>query len=78
MAADPHYRPEKLERSSAPMFHAARKRVRRAMWEAYSWVVAEYAAAAERLRDGDRLVDFPEGTFPPRLPFVPFARGHPP
>ncbi len=30
MAADPHYRPEKLEHSSAPMFHAVRKRVRRA------------------------------------------------
>lgn len=78
MANDPHYRPDKLDQSPAPMFHAARKRVRRAMWEAYAWVVEEYRAAAERLRAGDRLVEFPEGTFPPGLPFVPFARGHPP
>ncbi len=78
MAMDPHHRPEKLESSPAPMFHAARKRVRHEMWEAYLWVVTEYRLAAERLALGDRLAEFPEGTFPPRLPFVPFARGHPP
>ncbi len=77
MAMDPHFRPEKLESSSAPMFHAARKHIRRAMWEAYAWVVKEYREAAERLREGDRLVAFPEGTFPPGLAFVPFLRGHP-
>lgn len=78
MAMDPHHRPEKLKSSPAPTFHAVRKSVRRAMWEAYAWVVAEYRRAAESLAKGDRLVEFPEGTFPPRLPFVSFARGHPP
>ncbi len=78
MATDPQYRPEKLERSPAPDFHARRKEVRKAMWEAYSWVVARYREAAERLRAGERNVAFPEGTFPPSMPFVPFPRGRPP
>ena len=78
MDTDPHHRPKKLKRSQAPDFHARSKKVHRAMREAYAWVVAEYRQAAERLRAGDRLVRFPEGTFPPSLPFVPFARGQPP
>ena len=78
MEVDPHYRPAELDRSPAPKFHARRKDVRKAMEDAYSWVVAEYRKAAERLRGGDRLVRFPEGTFPPGLPFVPFPRGRPP
>ena len=78
MATDPHHRPEKLDKSPAPLFHAAKKEVRRAMWEAYAWVVAEFHIAAGRLRAGDWRAQFPEGTFPPNLPFVPFARGHPP
>ena len=78
MEADPQYRPAKLDGSPAPDFHARRKDVRKAMREAYAWVVAAHAQAAERLRAGDRLVKFPEGTHPPGLPFVPFARGRPP
>ncbi len=78
MAADPHYRPPKLDRSPAPDFHARRKPVRKAMRYAYTWVVVEHARAAERLRGGNRRVSFPEGTFPPGLPFVPFPRGQPP
>ena len=77
MAVDPHYRPAKLDRSPAPMFHARRKEVCKAMWEAYAWIVAEYRKAAELLRLGDRRARFPEGTFPPRLPFVPLCRGRP-
>ena len=78
MEADPHYRPEQLDRSPAPQFHARRKEAWKAMWEAYAWVVAVYREAAERLRNGDQRARFPEGTFPPRLPFIPFARGQPP
>jgi len=37
-----------------------------------------FATFSEGLRAGDRLVNFPEGTHPPQLPFVPFARGRPP
>ena len=78
MSYDPHHRPGNLDRSPAPPFHARRKNVRKAMRYAYAWVVAEYRKAAERLRGGDRLARFPEGTFPPSQPFVPFARGQPP
>ena len=74
MEMDPHHRPEKLNRSPAPDFHARHKRVRQAMRAAYAWVVAEHRKAAERLRAGDRQARFPEGTFPPGLPFVPFPR----
>ncbi len=78
MASDPHHRPQKLKRSPAPDFHARRKAVREAMREAHAWVVVKYREAAERLRAGDLRVAFPEGTLPPSLPFIPFARGHPP
>ncbi len=78
MAMDPHYRPAKLDRSPAPDFHAQQKKTRKAMRDAYAWVVAAYREAAERLRAGDRLVSFPEGTFPPGLPFVPFPVARPP
>ncbi len=71
MAMAPDYRPDNQERSPAPMFHAWRDTVRKELWEAYSWVVASYREAAERLRAGDRMAVFPEGTFPPNLPFVP-------
>jgi len=75
MAADPHYRPEEVASSPAPLFHAFREQVREAMREAYGWVVAAHRAASERLRRGDRHAEFPEGTFPPSLPFVSFAQG---
>ena len=77
MAMDPHHRPQQLERSPAPDFHARRKEVRRALREAYAWVVSEHREAAERLRAGKSGVEFPEGTFPPGLPFVAFPRGQP-
>ncbi len=54
MEMDPHHRPEKLDRSPAPDFHARHKKVRQAMRATYVWVVAEHYKAAERLRAGDR------------------------
>jgi hypothetical protein len=54
------------------------------MWEAYREVIAAFREASARLREGDLEAEFPEGTFPPGLPFVPFpstvlatARGDP-
>ncbi len=78
MAVDSQYRPAEFERSPAPDFHARDKEVRKAMRDAYAMVVTAHAEASERLRAGDRMVNFPEGTHPPGLPFVPFARGQPP
>lgn len=66
----PHDRPLRSKRSPAPLVHAASAAVRRAFLEAYRTFVAAYCAASERLRLGDLSVAFPEGSFPPRLPFV--------
>ncbi len=69
-AQNPEARPRKIKKSPAPFCHALRKKDRKALWDAYSWFVAAYREAAEKLRDGDRDAGFPPGSFPPRLPFV--------
>ena len=43
------------------------------MWEAWREVTAAFRQASARLLAGERDVGFPEGTFPPHRPFVPFA-----
>ena len=40
------------------------------MREAFLLILAAYYEAAERLKAGERDVEFPENTFPPGLPFV--------
>lgn len=70
--------PKSVEKSPKPRFHTFRRAVYKTLWEAYSWVLAAYRDAADRLREGDRTAAFPEGTHPPSLPFVPFlSRGQP-
>jgi hypothetical protein len=71
LAQDPETRPETLARSSAPFVHAATRKIRKELWDAYGWFVAAYREAADRLRNGDRNAAFPPGSFPPHLPFVP-------
>lgn len=70
LAQDPHDRPEKLKKARAPAFHAVTKSARRELVEAYRWFVGAYRQAAERLGQGIEGARFPEGSFPPRLPFV--------
>jgi REP element-mobilizing transposase RayT len=70
LAQDPHDRPRELEKVGAPAFHAATKAARRELVEAYGWFVGAYREAAGRLRQGHRKARFPQGSFPPRLPFV--------
>ena len=80
MRVRPHKRPKKVERSRKPRFHAIKDSARQRMREAYAAVLMAYLIASERLKAGDRDADFPEGTFPPGLPFVPFTvrcRGQP-
>ena len=80
MRVRPHKRPRKVEKSPKPRFHAIADWARQRMLEAYTAVVVAYLIASERFKAGDLLTDFPEGTFPPRLPFVPFSvrcRGQP-
>jgi hypothetical protein len=58
---------------TAEVFHTAGRRAYLELREAYSRFVAAFRDAAEKLRAGDRLVAFPEGSFPPALPFVRLA-----
>ena len=67
---NPQTRPNELQTSPAPRVHAASKKERLAWREAFAWFVMQYREAAERLRNGDLDAPFPEGCFPPRLPFV--------
>jgi len=66
----PHDKPKAFKASPAPMFHAANPEDFWAMHNARKAKVAAYRDAAKRLRRGDTDVRFPEGCFPPRLPFV--------
>jgi hypothetical protein len=64
---DQAVRPKK---SPAPFCHAISKEVRKQMREAYRIFVAAYRHASEQLLAGNRNARFPEGCFPPALPFV--------
>jgi hypothetical protein len=65
----PHTQPNRIKKSPAPRFHAFAVAVRRALRDAYSAFVAAYRIAPEKLRGGDRGARFPDGCFPPALPF---------
>jgi len=67
---NPHGQPVKTKKSPAPLVHAASRRIRREIYEMYARFVATFREAAEHLRAGDRSAKFPEGSFPPGLPFV--------
>ncbi len=67
---DPDEKPKRIKRSPAPLVHAATRATRLAFREAYRQFVSAYRAAAEKLRAGERNVVFPDGSFPPALPFV--------
>ena len=66
----PHDKPKAFKPSPAPPFHAANREHFWAMHNARKAKVAAYRDASERLRRGETDVEFPEGCFPPRLPFV--------
>jgi len=74
----PHHRPKKAKESIAPRVHAATRKAREAYLAAYRWFVQAFRAASEKLREGHREVLFPEGSFPPGLPFVRPGLGIPP
>jgi hypothetical protein len=73
----PHTRPNRTKKSPAPLFHTASRKAYLELREAYSRFVAAFRDAAEKLRAGDRIARFPEGSFPPAMPFVrsAFAAG---
>ena len=66
----PHDKPKDFHPSPAPRFHAATREELWSMRYAREVKVAAYRDAAERLKRGETDVRFPEGCFPPPLPFV--------
>jgi hypothetical protein len=66
---NPHTQPNRIKKSPAPRFHAFSVAVLKALGEAYSAFAAAFRIASEKLRRGDREALFPEGCFPPALPF---------
>lgn len=66
----PHTRPNRVKASPSPMFHAATKAARKALWALYGEFLAAFRTASEQLKTGDRSARFPLGSFPPGLPFV--------
>lgn len=69
---NPFDRPEEPKlRRHRPLIHAVRRKVREDFRQAYGLFLAAYRVASERFRAGDREVQFPPGSFPPPLPFVP-------
>lgn len=73
LAVDPMRRPNEVEKSPKPRFHGSDPKVVKAMVAIWREVLAAFRDASEKLRSGLREVRFPEGTFPPALPFVPFS-----
>ncbi len=71
---DPHLEPNRIKKGPAPLVHSATQAVRRAIRGAYFTFVDAYRQAASRLRLGLLDVEFPDGAFPPALPFRATAR----
>ena len=61
---------ERLAYSPAPPVHAASKKAREEWREAFGMFLLAYREAAKLLKNGIQDVVFPEGCFPPGLPFV--------
>lgn len=70
LAQDPRFEPEVRETSPCRWFHTATLSALKELKEAMSWIMAAYREAAERLKRGEREVEFPVHTFPPGLPFT--------
>lgn len=66
----PHRVPKDMKHSPAKRFLAAFRASVAELLEAYADFLTRYRRASRSLREGDRLVEFPPGCFPPRLPFV--------
>ena len=70
MQQKPHRVPRAMKKSPAKRFLATLRHIITELRCAYREFVVAYRAASHRLMSGDRLVEFPPGCFPPRLPFV--------
>lgn len=68
----PHHRPPRSTRSPAPLVHAASRETRQALIAAYRRFVDSFQQAKQRMSGIEVATSFPEGSFPPALPFVPY------
>ena len=69
----PHQRAARSSRRHAPLVHAGSREVRNALRLAYRSFVESFYSAKRRLDEEGARVRFPEGSFPPSLPFVPYG-----
>lgn len=67
---DPHDTPDDFRPSRAKPFLASSLEEYLAMKQVRDSILAAYRDASERLRRGEKNVEFPENTFPPAGPFV--------
>jgi hypothetical protein len=70
LAQDPHHRPRHSKKSPAPFCHAASQDWRQLLRSFYKEFVDDFRRAAERLKKNKPHIRFPQGSFPPPLPFV--------
>ncbi len=66
---DPHFEPNRIKKGPAPLIHAHSREVRRQLRDAYATFLAAFRLSSERFRAGQLDVGFPQGCFPPALPF---------
>lgn len=67
----PLHEPNRPSKGPVPLAHAVSRAARDALRDAYRRFLGAYRQAAERLRTGALDVLFPEGAFPPALPYRP-------
>jgi hypothetical protein len=67
----PHDRPKCPKKSPALLFHTWSSKMRHELWEAYTWFVAAFQDASEKLPAGGRHAAFPLG----KLSSGPTLRG---
>ncbi len=70
---DPHFQPSKTKKTPHRGVIAATLTVRNEILQAKREFVRAYRAAAQKLREGDRWACFPNGCFPPPLPYEPVS-----
>jgi len=70
---DPRHQPNRIKKGPAPLAHAASRAARDSLREAYRLFFAAYRRAAQRLRESALDVLFPDGSFPPPIPYQPPA-----
>ena len=66
----PFHKPASAKKRPAPLVLAATREARETIRAAYREFVQHFRAAAERVKEANPGFGFPEGAFPPALPFV--------